>query len=235
MNVCVIPARGGSKRIPRKNIKDFCGKPMIAWSIKAALASNCFDQVIVSTDDAEIAQVAKQYGANVPFIRPQNLSDDYIGTTPVVVHAIDFLEQEGKNIEHVCCIYATAPFIEAIDIQKGMLSLKESGKKFSIGITTYPFPPQRAITLTNNSCINPIWPDKMMSRSQDLEEAYHDAGQLYCGTLDAWKSAESLFEQTSIGFILPRWKVQDIDTNEDWQYAEVMYETLQTMRAKNNY
>lgn len=223
MRLAVIPARGGSKRIPRKNIKDFCGKPMMAYSIEAALVSGCFDEVIVSTDSEEIAHVAQQYGAVVPFMRPSELADDYTGTIPVIRHAIEWYRGQGKNPDQVCCIYATAPFIRAADIRQGLHILDETGAQYVFSITSYAFPIQRAIRITSDKLVEMFYPELFTARSQDLEEAYHDAGQFYWGKAAAWLAEKTIFSSESSPVILPRYLVQDIDTAEDWTRAELMY------------
>lgn len=223
MKFAVIPARGGSKRIPRKNIKSFGGKPMIAWSIEAALESECFDQVIVSTDDSEIAEVAVEYGATVPFVRPSNLSDDHTGTIPVIRHAIQWLQTNDTNVEYVCCLYATAPFVRAADIRAGLTSLIESGADYAFSVTSYGFPIQRAIRLTTAGRIEMLYPEHFDTRSQDLEEMYHDAGQFYWGRANAWLDEKVIFTPESVPVCLPRHRVQDIDTPEDWERAEWLF------------
>ncbi len=227
MNICVIPARGGSKRIPRKNIKEFNGKPIIAYSIEAALKSNCFDQVIVSTDDVEIVEVAKKYGAQVPFIRPTELSNDYAGTIPVIKHAIEWLEESNNTIESVCCLYATAPFIQPQTISRAFQQLQESKTDYCFSATSFTFPIQRAIRITQNDKVEMFYPEYFNVRSQDLEEAYHDAGQFYWGKAQAFKDELPIFSEVATSYILPRYLVQDIDTKEDWIRAEAMYKTLQ--------
>ena len=180
MKLAVIPARGGSKRIPRKNIKMFCSKPMIAWSIEAAIASELFDRIVVSTDDYEIAEVAIAYGAEVPFMRPTKLSDDYTVTAPVISHAINWHQAQGLMPELVCCIYATAPFISVIDLQRGLKILtEETNLNFAFSVTSYAFPIQRAIKLNKEGRVEMFQHEHYYTRSQDLCEAYHDAGQFY--------------------------------------------------------
>ncbi|SMN16850.1 N-Acetylneuraminate cytidylyltransferase [uncultured Candidatus Thioglobus sp.] len=227
MNICVIPARGGSKRIPRKNIKAFNGKPIIAYSIEAALESNCFDQVIVSTDDNEIAEVAKTYGAKVPFIRPAELSNDYAGTIPVIKHTIEWLEDHNNTIDNVCCLYATAPFIQSQTISKAFQQLQELKADYCFSVTSFAFPIQRSIRITQDDKVSMFYPENFNVRSQDLEEAYHDAGQFYWGKIQAFKDELPIFSETASPYILPRYLVQDIDTTEDWIRAEVMYRVLQ--------
>jgi pseudaminic acid cytidylyltransferase len=224
MNIAIIPARGGSKRIPRKNIKEFCGKPMIAWSIEAARTSGVFDHIIVSTDDAEIAEVAKQRGAEVPFMRPAELSDDYVGTGAVVKHAVEWALKNLGKVESVCTIYATAPFIKSGDLKRGLALLLESGSQIVFTVTSFPFPIQRAIKITPNGRVAMFQPEHFSTRSQDLEPAYHDAGQLYWARTDAVLNDVSAFSEAAVPLILPRSQVQDIDTLEDWQRAELMFE-----------
>ncbi|MEY4751135.1 MAG: hypothetical protein RIQ60_3349 [Pseudomonadota bacterium] len=231
--LAVIPARGGSKRIPRKNIKAFCGRPMIAWSIAAARASGCFDHVIVSTDDAEIASVAQAHGAEVPFLRPPELSDDHTGTVPVIAHAIREMTQRqgGTAPELVCCIYATAPFLQADDLRAG-LQLFSAGPydtplAYAFSVTSYPFPIQRALRRTSQGRLGMFNPEHMGTRSQDLEEAFHDAGQFYWGRTHAWLDGMPLFSHHAAPVLLPRHRVQDIDTPEDWLRAELMFLAMQ--------
>ncbi|MFG0631981.1 pseudaminic acid cytidylyltransferase [Pseudomonas sp. xss_2] len=228
MRLAVIPARGGSKRIPRKNIKEFCGKPMIAWSIEAALKSRCFDQILVSTDDEEIAEVALKYGAQVPFMRPAELSDDYTGTIPVIAHATNWCIAQGSPVVDVCCIYATAPFIEVEDLRKGLESLHQFSADYAFSVTSYPFPIQRAIRITETSGIEMFEPGNFSKRSQDLEQAYHDAGQFYWGTAAAWLHGKMIFGPKATAVVLPRHRVQDIDTMEDWVRAELMFTAMQS-------
>lgn len=226
MKLAVIPARGGSKRIPRKNIKQFCGKPMIVWSIEAALASGCFDAVVVSTDDVEIAEVAKLHGASVPFIRPAELSDDHTGTIPVIAHAVNWFEAEGCVPDQVCCIYATAPFVTAKAIRNGMEVLEREEVDYAFSVTSYAFPIQRAIRISQLGRVEMFQPEHFNTRSQDLEEVYHDAGQFYWGLASAWLSGKALFGVNSAPVILPRHQVQDIDTVEDWLRAEWMFKAM---------
>ncbi len=227
MRLAVIPARGGSKRIPRKNIKPFGGVPMIAWSIRAAIDSQCFDRIIVSTDDAEIAAVAKENGAEVPFVRPTSLSDDHTSTIPVIAHAIDWQNQNGEAATQVCCIYATAPFVRACDLQRGLQVLQSTGAKYSFSVTSYPFPIQRAIRITGDERIEMFQPEHFNTRSQDLQEAWHDAGQFYWGQAQAWLGGKPLFSREAAPVRLSRHLVQDIDTPEDWERAEWMLRAMQ--------
>jgi pseudaminic acid cytidylyltransferase len=226
MKLAIIPARGGSKRIPRKNIRLFGGKPMIGWSIDAALRSGCFDRVIVSTDDAEIADLGKQYGAEVPFIRPAELSDDHATTTDVLCHAIEWITKNDFAPSTVCCVYATAPFLEPGSIRAGLDLLESSGADFAFSATSYPFPVQRAIRLRPDARVEMLTPEHFSSRSQDLEEYFHDAGQFYWGLTSAWMSRIPIFSSSATAVVLPRYRVQDIDTIEDWIRAELMFKAL---------
>jgi len=223
--IAVIPARGGSKRIPKKNIKEFHGKPLISYSIQVALDSKLFDEVIVSTDDEEIAKIARQYRAVVPFLRPKELSDDFTGTGAVVNHTIEYLENQGEKIDYVCTIYATAPFLQEQYLVEGFEKLKNSDAVNAFSATSMPFPIQRTFKLDSNGRCQMFTPEHYMSRSQDLEEAYQDAGQFYW-TKVGKKSDEVMFGKDSIPIVLPRYLVQDIDTLEDWTRAEFMYQAL---------
>ena len=226
MNIAVIPARGGSKRIPRKNIREFCGQPMIARSIHAAINSKCFEKIIVSTDDKEIAEVAENLGAEVPFMRPKSLSDDRTGTVPVIKHALEWALAEGLSVERACCIYATAPFISHEDIVLGLSLLKNQSRDYAFSVTSFPFPIQRAIKLDEDGFVEMIDPERFHVRSQDLVEGWHDAGQFYWGMVDAWLNEKVIFDN-AVGIKLPRYRVQDIDTEEDWVRAEVMFKVLE--------
>ena len=227
MNIAIIPARGGSKRIPRKNIKLFFGKPMIAWSIEAAKASGCFDRIVVSTDDDEIADIAKRYGAEVPFMRPAELSNDFAGTTPVVKHAIETLLAQGGALNDVCCIYATAPFVTAEDIRQAFEKLVANNCNYVFSATSFPFPIQRALKVSERGYVEMFQPENFAKRSQDLEECFHDAGQFYWGTVKAWVDESLIFGHNSMAHILPRYRVQDIDTPEDWLRAEMLFKALE--------
>jgi pseudaminic acid cytidylyltransferase len=231
MKIAIIPARGGSKRIPRKNIKLFCGKPMIAWSIDAALQSRCFDQVIVSTDDVEVADVARQYGAEVPFMRPAELSNDHVGTAPVIRHAIEWCNQQGQPVEQACCLYATAPFVTAEDLHWGLELLQGSNCDYAFSVTSYAFPIQRAIRINHHGHVEMFSPECFNTRSQDLEEAFHDAGQFYWGTASAWLAEQVIFGAGSIPVLLPRHRVQDIDTPEDWVRAEWLFKAFRAQEG----
>jgi N-acylneuraminate cytidylyltransferase len=227
MKVAIIPARGGSKRIPRKNVRPFCGKPMIGWSIDAALESSCFDRIIVSTDDPEIAAIAISLGAEAPFSRPPELSTDHVATAPVIRHALEWLQQStGAAPESACCIYATAPFLRPGDLKLGMQSLLDSGADFSFSVTSFEFPIQRAVRIRKDGRVEMISPENYLVRSQDLEEAFHDAGQFYWGMAAAWMRETPIFTANSQAVRLPRYRVQDIDSEEDWKRAELMFQAL---------
>jgi len=223
MKLAIIPARGGSKRIPRKNIKLFHGKPMIAWSIESAHRSGCFDRIIVSTDDDEIAEVALKHGADVPFKRPLELSGDFTETTPVIAHAINWIANNVGAVDLACCIYATAPFLQPQNLQRGLEILVSSGADYALSVTSFPFPIQRAIRITSDQRVEMFNPDYFKVRSQDLEEAFHDAGQFYWGRANAWLSGMNLFSHVAAPVRLPRHQVQDIDTSEDWERAESLF------------
>lgn len=223
--IAIIPARGGSKRIPRKNIKNFFNKPLIAYSIEAAKEAAVFEKIIVSTDDEEIAEVARQYGAEVPFIRPAHLSDDYTITQDVIDHALDFYKDQDIVFDYECTIYATAPFLQAKYLQDGLEKLQNSDAVNAFSATSMPFPIQRTFKITTEGRAEMFTPEHYKTRSQDLEEAYQDAGQFYWSNLK--KSAHDvMFSHESIPVILPRHLVQDIDTLEDFKRAELMYKAF---------
>jgi N-acylneuraminate cytidylyltransferase len=222
-SVAIIPARGGSKRIPRKNLKPFDGVPMIVRSIRTALDSALFDQVLVSTDDEEIAEVARAHGAHVPFMRPASLADDFTGTAAVVVHALN----ELPAVEFACCIYATAPLLQARYLRQGLdLLERHPDKSFAFSVASFGFPVQRALTLDEEGALTSLYPEFRATRSQDLPEAFQDAGQFYWGRRAAWLRGDVLFSPASLPVILPRHLVQDIDTLEDWTRAEYLYAAL---------
>lgn len=230
MKIAVIPARGGSKRIPRKNIKSFCGEPMIAWSIKAAKSSGLFEHIIVSTDDEEIAEVAKQWGAEVPFLRPEVLSNDYAGTTPVVAHATQWALDQGLDVSAVCCIYATAPFIQEGDLKLGWEALNTGDWDYAFTVTDFAAPIFRSFKQTAKGGIEMFFPEHFSTRSQDLPVALHDAGQFYWGRPAAWLEGKRIFDQYSKPIMIPRWRVQDIDTEEDWKRAEILAPVIMDRR-----
>lgn len=224
MNLAIIPARGGSKRIPRKNVKSFAGLPMITHSLRAAKACGLFDHILVSSEDDEILTVGQAHGGE-PLLRPPELADDHTATIPVIRHAICWAENQGWPLEAVCCIYATAPFIRAEDLREGRRLLQQEGMDFAFAATTFPYPVFRGL-LHEGKGVRMIFPEHFPTRSQDLPEALHDAGQFYWGTPRAWKEEERLFSEKSAPVMLPRHRVQDIDTEEDWRRAELLWQVL---------
>src|SRR5882757_2486263 len=234
MRIAVIPARGGSKRIPRKNIRPFGGRPMIAYSIEAAVQTGLFDRVIVSTDDEAIAEVAERFGAEAPFLRPPELSDDQTGTTEVVAHAIEWLGAAGiSKLSSVCCIYATAPFIDQEDIRQGLKILESGNWRYVFAATNFAAPVFRSFQKNASGGLEMFFPQYFSVRSQDLPEALHDAGQFYWGRPAAWLSRAKVFDRFSTVVVLPRWRVQDIDTEDDWVRAEMIAATLSARGAHN--
>lgn len=221
MNIAIIPARGGSKRIPRKNIKEFCGKPMIAYAINAAKASGLFDHIVVSTDDEEIAKIAKALGAETPFERPTELANDFTATVPVIAHAIEVCRNLGWTFDYVCCIYPSVPFIQIDDLRGAFASLTSSDADYSFPVTEYPSAIQRALKLLSNGKMQPFYPEFQLIRTQDLESAYYDAGQFYWGKVDAWLTNPKV-HSSSLGYTIPNWRVVDIDTSDDWVRAEML-------------
>ncbi len=226
MNIAIIPARGGSKRIPRKNIKIFAGKPMIAHAITAAKASGLFDHIVVSTDDEEIAVIARGLGAETPFHRPNELANDYTATVPVIAHGIRSCCDLGWKIDYVCCIYPGVPFLQIEDL-KGALGLLTKGDgDYSFPVTEFPSAIQRALKRTERGNMQPFYPQYELTRTQDLESAYHDAGQFYWGRAEAWLQNNKV-HSSGVGYIIPNWRVVDIDTPEDWARAERIYKSFQ--------
>lgn len=230
MKVAVIPARGGSKRIPKKNINNFCGKPIIAWSIEAARSAGLFDRIIVSTDDPEIAEVAKSWGAEVPFVRPPELSNDYAGTTEVVAHATQWALDSGLELDAVCCIYATAPLIQVDDLKRGLKALESGNWNYAFSVTDFATPIFRAFKQTDNGGIEMFFPEHFATRSQDLPNALHDAGQFYWGLPGAWIEGKKIFDKYSKPVVIPRWRVQDIDNWDDWKKAELLFNQLKSLK-----
>lgn len=219
MNIAVIPARGGSKRIPRKNIKLFSGKPMIAYAITAAKKSGLFDHVLVSTDDEEIATVAKTFGAETPFVRPEELANDYTATVPVVAHAIQACEELGWHFSNVCCIYPGVPFIDVDDLQGSLKRLETGGVDYCFPVTEFPSAIQRALKQGNDGVMQAFYPEFELTRTQDLEPAFYDAGQFYWGKKEAWLNNPKI-HSSGAGYVIPSWRVVDIDTPADWDRAE---------------
>ncbi len=229
-SVCIIPARGGSKRIPRKNIKLFRGKPLIGWVINIAKESKLFDKIIVSTNDNEIANYSKSIGAEVPFLRPENLSDDFSNTMDVMKFMVKELIESSDDFEYVSCLYPTAPLILKSDLQKSLQILhKMNSDQILFGATSFDYPIQRAVIIDENNNSSILNKEYLFSRSQDLQETFHDAGQFYWGTVKSWLNTGNVLEEGR-AFIIPRWRVQDIDVQEDWERAESIHRELQTRK-----
>ncbi|RBP49886.1 pseudaminic acid cytidylyltransferase [Arenicella xantha] len=222
MNVAVIPARGGSKRIPRKNIKDFHGKPILAWSIKVALQCGLFDRVLVSTDDEEIARIAQQFGAEVPFLRPDDLADDFTTTVEVIAHAARWLESDDSKTDTICCIYPTAPFLDVSDLTTAWHRISAGGHLYVVSATLLETSIYRSFETGVDGQIELVFPEHLSTRSQDLPLSWCDAGMFYWGTSEAWLARKGLLESHSVVTQIPRWRVVDIDTVEDWERAELM-------------
>ena len=223
--IAIITARGGSKRIPRKNIKKFCGKPIIEYSIKAALDSGIFDEVMVSTEDKEIAKCALKHGAKIPFMRSERTSDDFATTEDVLKEVIEMYKNEGKTFDTYCCIYPTAPFISHEKLNRAMEKFVESGASFLTPVVKYSYPPQRCMIIKDNT-LQMKWAEYRNSRSQDLEFCYHDCGQFYIGSIDELFKL-GMSNGLTLPFIIPESEVQDIDTEEDWKIAEMKYRLMQ--------
>jgi N-acylneuraminate cytidylyltransferase len=232
--ICIIPARGGSKRIPRKNAKLFAGVPMIAHSIRAAKRADVFDRVIVSTDDEEIAAIARGHDAETPFVRPPELANDFAGTDAVLAHALEWLTANGEHVTEFCCIYATAPFIHAADLKTGLDLLRDRQATTAFSVTTYPYTIFRSLKIEEDGRVAMFWPENFPKRSQDLPAAYHDAGQFYWANAARYSVEKRLFSGNSVSVPIPRSRVQDIDTLEDWSRAELMYRVLQADAAMHD-
>ena len=227
MNIAIIPARGGSKRIPKKNIKIFKGKPMIYWAIKNAINANCFDRIIVSTDDNEIAFIAKEFNAEVPFKRPKNLSDDFTPTSDVIKHCLNWLDSSNYYVKNVCCLYPSTPLINEKDILNAKEILEISEDEISVfSAILFPHPIERALLIDENGFSRMIKPNLFMKRTQDCMKAYHDAWQFYWASKIHWKTMKNLFHKSK-PYLIPNWRVQDIDNEEDWKRAEIIFDLLQ--------
>lgn len=222
-NIAIIPARGGSKRVPRKNIREFGGKPMITWSIKAAVESNLFDRIIVSTDDVDIAKISKDAGAEVPFLRPTELANDYVGITDVISHAINTLDFGSYKYGKVCCISAAAPFMSQLHLIQGLKVLTEKNCNYVFSACSFPSNIFRAFSIDCHNTVEMFYPKNYEMRSQDLPEAYFDVGYFYWGSKDAWIEQRGLFTRDSAAILIPRFLAHDIDTAEDWQNAEIFF------------
>ncbi len=224
-SIAIITARGGSKRIPRKNIKDFCGKPIIAYSIEAALGSGAFDEVMVSTDDEEIKKIALDCGAQVPFMRSEATSNDFATTSDVLKEVFDTYESKGKSFEYACCIYPTAPFVTGEKLCKAMKKLKDDGADCVMPVVKFSFPPQRSLII-NNGSLEFKWPENRNVRTQDLEPFYHDCGQFYCFNVKSFKKTGQVIAGKVSPIEVPDTEVQDIDEMTDWQLAELKFKLM---------
>ena len=233
MKLCVIPARGGSKRIPRKNIKPFFGKPMLAYPIESALQSDLFDAVVVSTEDNEIAEVARSYGAHVPFMRPNELAQDDTATAPVILHAINWYEQQGFRVDMCSCIYPCTPFTSSHLLKQAFSTWQASGADYCLSVCEYPSAPQRALTQLPSGRLTSMYPEYRGTRTQDLDKTFFDAGQFYFMNPEVYKKGVPMHSEASLPIVLPRYLAHDIDTLEDWQLAELFYGLLSEKQMLN--
>jgi pseudaminic acid cytidylyltransferase len=229
-NLCIILARGGSKRIPRKNINNFLGKPIIAYTIEAAFKSKLFDMVMVSTDDLEIADIAKKYNAEVPFLRSKSNADDFATTADVIIEVLQKFESDGKKFDYACCCYATAPFITSERLVEGFEILITQNADSVFPITAFSYPIFRGLKKSDKGKISMLWPENLNKRSQDFPEAYHDAGQWYWLIGDRFIKSKQIFTNNSIGLEISQLEVQDIDNNHDWHLAEIKHAYLQSLK-----
>lgn len=227
MKIAIITARGGSKRIPGKNRKEFCGKPILAYSIEAALDSGVFDEVMISTEDEEIAKIAQTYGASFPFKRSEKTAGDHAATIEVMLEVTDMYGRIGKTPDEVCCIYPTAPFVTAQKLRKADALLKESGADAVVPIVKFSFPPQRCFVVNEAGFIHFKWKENELVRSQDMEPYYHDAGQFYFIKTDIMMKQHTLIPQKTIPMIMDEMEVQDIDSMDDWRIAEMKYRVME--------
>lgn len=230
MKIAVIPARGGSKRIPRKNIKNFLGRPMIAWAISTARESDLFDHIIVSTDDEEIAELARNWGAETPFVRPANLADDLTPTVPVVAHAVKSCIEYGWAVDYACCIYPCVPFLQVSDLVAALDLAQARNADFVYPVTEYAHPIQRAMRQLPGGKMQFFSPEHELTRTQDLEKSYHDAGQFYWGKASAWLEQKKM-HTAGLGMQIPNWRVVDIDTENDWKRAELVFNQLKSIES----
>lgn len=221
-SIAIITARGGSKRIPRKNIREFCGKPILAYSIQAARECGLFDRVMVSTDDEEIAETARRYGAEVPFRRSEEAAGDFATTSSVLLEVLGEYEKRGECFDTLCCVYPTAPFVTAERLRQAVSLLEESGADSVLPVVRFSFPPQRCVVMQEGR-LQFKWPEYAQTRSQDLEPFYHDAGQFYCLRVKSFLEQRALVMDYTVPLILPEMEIQDIDTEEDWELAQVKY------------
>lgn len=225
MNIAIIPAREGSKRIPRKNIKEFCGKPMIAYAITAAKKSGLFEHIVVSTDDEKIAEISRDWGAETPFIRPTELANDFTETVPVIAHGIEVCRNLGWKFDQVCCIYPGVPFIQIDDLIGALVQLTSSDTDYCFPVTEYPSAIHRALKLLGNGKMQPFYPEFELTRTQDSEPAYFDSGQFYWGKVEAWLTNTKI-HSSGLGYVIPNWRVVDIDTPDDWLRAELIFRAI---------
>ena len=231
MNVAIVPARGGSKRIPDKNIRPFAGRPMLSWPIATALESGLFDRVIVSTDSPEVAAAARLAGAETPFVRPPELSDDHCGTLEVMTHALRWVETAGVDAAAVCCLYATAVFVTAADLRAALAVLSEGSWDYVFAASRYPQPVQRAFSRSEDGAAALLFPEHRLTRTQDLPPVYQDVGQFYWGRADAWAEGRPIFGARTTFVELASGRCQDIDTPEDWASAEKLFAEVRDGRA----
>ena len=224
-NIAIIPARFGSKRIPKKNVKLFCGLPMISYSIEAAKASGLFDRILVSTDSREIATIVQKYGAEVPFLRPQELSDDHVATVPVINHAIDFLQSSGYSFQNACCIYPCSPLLLIEDLKNSYDLMLEKNSYACTPVCEFTSATQRGFRIDGNNHLRWLHPEYKLTRTQDLEKTYHDIGSFYWATREQWLKGDL---DNSEAFIIPNWRVVDIDNEEDWKRAEIIYKLIKS-------
>ncbi len=228
-NIAIIPARGGSKRIPKKNIREFCGKPMISWTIKEAKKSKLFDEIVVSTEDQEIADIAKEYGATIPFKRPIELADDFSTTHSVVLHGIKSLLNLSWDFDMVCCLYPCSPFITYQDLIATYNLLKENNSLYVYPVTPYSHPIQRAMSLSSNNKLEYVDRANETTRTQDLETRYHDTGQFYWGSKDLWLTTDKI-HSNAVGYAIPASRVVDIDEPDDWKLAELLFNRMSNQK-----
>ena len=222
-NLAIITARGGSKRIPRKNIRNFLGKPIIAYSIEASLKSGVFDEVMVSTDDDEIAEISLDFGAKVPFKRSAETSNDTATTTDVIIEVLEEYKKLGFNFDYACCLYPTAPFVRPESLKEGLEAMLRDGSEAAVPVVKYSYPIPRALEVSDNGRLEMVWPENSRTRSQDLKPRYHDAGQFYWFKTSAINKSMELLKMKASPIIVPESQVQDIDTEEDWILAELKY------------
>lgn len=228
--IAIITARGGSKRIPKKNIKEFCGLPIIAYSIRTALGSGLFDEVMVSTDSEEIAETAKKFGADVPFMRSADNSDDYATTEDVILEVLQRYRELGTEYDYVCCIYPTAPFVTEAALAEAMAKMEKYEPSVVIPLVQFSYPPQRCFVVDDRGYARFKYPQYVRTRSQDLEKQYHDAGQFYIYNSDRLIAANGIIEDDFMPIIMPELLVQDIDTEDDWKIAEMKYKIINNIR-----